>query len=160
MRALADLDQHSGEIQLGEQAQQTTSPPAWRKQIGYLPADAIFWTETMAQYFDRFADHYVNDLIQTLQLNNLLSLPLNKLSSGEKQRFALVRLLANKPSALLLDEPTSHLDPELSLVVESTLTQYQQAHDCPMLLVSHDEAQCARITGQRLSMNNKELIPI
>ena len=111
----------------------------------------------MAEYFKHFDDDFVKALLQTMQLDPLLELPINKLSSGEKQRFALVRLLANQPSALLLDEPTSHLDPDTTLLAESVISEYQQAHDCPMLLVSHDEAQCSRITTQRLSMYDRQL---
>jgi len=157
LRALADLDYHSGEVSLGESKQQQTSPAAWRKQIGYLPPDAIFWTETMAEYFMRFKEPAIGELLRSLELEPLLEKPMNKLSSGEKQRFGLVRLLANQPDALLLDEPTSHLDPASVTLAESAILNYQEHHGCPMILVSHDNEQCRRMTRQCFSMQNKRL---
>jgi ABC-type multidrug transport system ATPase subunit len=154
---LADLDHHSGEVSLGERKQQQTSPAAWRKQIGYLSPDAIFWTETMAEYFMRFKEPAIAELLRYLELEPLLEKPMNKLSSGEKQRCGLGRLLANQPDALLLDEPTSHLDPASVTLAESAIRDYQEHHGCPMILVSHDNEQCRRMTRQCFSMQNKRL---
>jgi ABC-type bacteriocin/lantibiotic exporter with double-glycine peptidase domain len=159
LRALADLDEHTGEILLGKHNQQELPPSRWRKNIGYLPSDAVFWNETMAEYFEQFEDADVFRVMQTLNLEPLLNMPLNKLSSGEKQRFALLRLLANQPQALLLDEPTSHLDPDSVSRAEQLILDYQQAHDCPLILVSHDKEQCRRMTRQSLTMQNMKLRP-
>ena len=157
LRALADLDVHGGEIVLGKQRQEDMPPPHWRKNIGYLPADAIFWHETMAEYFQRYQDPYLQQVMDKLKLEPLMNLPLNKLSSGEKQRFALLRLLANQPQALLLDEPTSHLDPDSVSLAEETIMEYQRNHDCPLILVSHNNDQCSRMTRLSFTLKDKRL---
>lgn len=157
LRAIADLDQHAGEINLYDQAQDAIAAPDWRQQIGYLLSDAIFWTDTAAGHFNETSSPFLQQAIQTLRLEPLLQQPVVNLSSGEKQRLALLRLLANQPRALLLDEPTSHLDPDSALAAESIITDYQRLHQCPLILVSHDNKQRARITGRHYKMHKKSL---
>ena len=72
-----------------------------------------------------------------------------RLSTGEKQRLALLRLLANQPRALLLDEPTASLDPRK---VEDLLHTYRQQHAAPVLWVSHDPAQRQRVAQRVLEL--------
>lgn len=68
------------------------------------------------------------------------------LSVGEKQRVTIARALANKPEALLLDEPTSSLDKASAEKVESLLLRLQVEHGLTMLWVTHDRAQSRRIS--------------
>lgn len=157
LRALADLDEHDGEITLGQDSQHETPAPQWRKNIGYFPADSIFWHETMAEYFQQHQDPFIHEVIGILKLEALMHFPLNKLSSGEKQRFALLRLLANQPKALLLDEPTSHLDPDSRSLAEEIILEYQKTHRCPLILVSHDNEQCERMAQQRFILQDMRL---
>jgi len=157
LRAIADLDQHSGEIHLQDHEQNSTPPPEWRQLIGYLLPDSIFWNDTVADHFDDLQTPFMQHVIQGLQLQPLLQQPITKLSSGEKQRLSLLRLLANQPRALLLDEPTSHLDQQSRLTAESIISEYQQEHRCPLVLVSHDPQQCKRMASQHYVMRNKSL---
>jgi len=59
-----------------------------------------------------------------------------RLSAGQRQRIALARALLGQPRLLLLDEPTSHLDPETAERVLDSLTALQPRPT--MLLVTHD----------------------
>lgn len=71
-----------------------------------------------------------------------LSLPLNKLSGGEKMRVALARILINDPDLLILDEPTNHLDIKAIEWLENYLKKFKGG----VLLVSHDRFFLDRIT--------------
>ena len=158
LRAIADLDQHSGEIGLQNQSQNSMSGPQWRQLIGYLPPDSIFWADTVAEHFNGLQKTpWLKQAIHKLRIGALLNQPIAKLSSGEKQRLGLFRLLANQPRALLLDEPTSHLDQDMKLAAEATISGYQLKYNCPLILVSHDTAQCKRMTGRHFIIRNKRL---
>ena len=83
---------------------------------------------------------------------DVLDWAIARLSTGERQRLALARLLANRPEALLLDEPTANHDPTNRDHVEQLILDYRQQQGAAVLWVSHDPEQRARLaalTGAR-----------
>ena len=82
---------------------------------------------------------------------DLLDAPVSQLSTGERQRMALIRAIIRKPAFLLLDEPTSALDQTTTLAVEALLTALAAA-GTGLLVVSHNEQQAERIATRRAHM--------
>jgi putative ABC transport system ATP-binding protein len=68
------------------------------------------------------------------------------LSGGEAQRVCLARALALRPEVLLLDEPTSSLDPASAEAIERVVRDLSDAGGT-VVLVSHDAAQARRLAG-------------
>jgi ABC-type multidrug transport system ATPase subunit len=78
----------------------------------------------------------------------LLDTEIERLSTGERQRLALVRSLARRPRVLLLDEPTGALDPDGVARVEALLRE-QLAAGMAILVVTHAGEQARRL-AQRI----------
>ena len=64
--------------------------------------------------------------------------PMENLSRGMQQKVALARALLTSPVLLLLDEPTTGLDPRSKLEVQDFLREMRSAHDSTILLCTHD----------------------
>jgi len=77
-----------------------------------------------------------------------------KLSGGWKMRVALARILLMRPSAMLLDEPSNHLDIESLIWLENFLKGYDGA----LLMTSHDREFLNRIIGRVIEIDGGELI--
>ncbi|WP_296811397.1 ATP-binding cassette domain-containing protein [Thiocapsa sp.] len=90
---------------------------------------------------------------------DVLAWSVTRLSTGERQRLALVRLLAQTPEALLLDEATANLDPSNGARVESVVETYRKRQGAAVLWVSHDPEQRRRIGGRSLVIRNERLEP-
>ncbi len=87
----------------------------------------------------------------------LMEAEATNLSVGEKQRVCIARALANKPEALLLDEPLSSLDKVSAEKVESLLLRLRAEHGLTMLWVTHDMEQSRRISKQNYILEDGKL---
>lgn len=80
----------------------------------------------------------VEECVQMLQLQGLADRTLNKLSDGELQKGMIARALAQDPSFLLLDEPTTYLDYVAKEELMKTLQIVCKSKDVGILFTSHD----------------------
>ncbi|NTU51977.1 MAG: ABC transporter ATP-binding protein [Candidatus Aminicenantes bacterium] len=71
--------------------------------------------------------------------------PIEQMSRGMQQKVAIARALLTSPTLLLLDEPTTGLDPRSKLEVQSFIEDVQAAHDATILLTTHDMAEADRL---------------
>ena len=74
-----------------------------------------------------------------------LDKPAHELSVGEQQRVSIARAMILKPRLLLMDEPTSHLDPENTMLVEDLIKKFNAELEMTFLIVSHSEEQSKRL---------------
>jgi ABC-2 type transport system ATP-binding protein len=77
--------------------------------------------------------------------------PMEHLSRGTQQKVALARALLTSPVLLLLDEPTTGLDPRSKLEVQDFIRELRAAHDTTVLLCTHDLAE-AEVLAERVGI--------
>ncbi len=87
----------------------------------------------------------------------LAARPARALSGGERQRLALARAWAMEPEVLLLDEPTSNLDPQATHTVEE-LVRSLRASGVKILMTTHDLGQARRLADDVLFLNQGRLL--
>ena len=85
-------------------------------------------------------------------LEHLADVPARVLSGGEQQRLAIARAFACQPELLILDEPTSSLDPASTAHIEDMLRTIRAA-GTPVLMVTHDIAQARRLGDEIVFMH-------
>lgn len=153
LRAVADLDPHEGAAYLGETPATRMPPPQWRRQVAYLPAESAWWSERVGDHFPRAVDSA--RLARLGFQPSVMDWQVTRLSTGERQRLALLRVLANEPRALLLDEPTASLDADNIREVEALLAEYRETRNVPVLWVSHDPEQIQRVATRVCRINGR-----
>jgi putative ABC transport system ATP-binding protein len=152
LRMIADLDRNEGEVWLNGRERGSMPAPQWRRQATYVSAESGWWADRVIEHFDVNRRSEVAALAARLGLRaDLLDAPVAQLSTGERQRFSLVRALLPSPPVLLLDEPTGPLDEESVIQVEVLLHE-RKATGTSILLVTHDPNQAERLGDQRYRM--------
>jgi len=146
LRAIADMEPHTGAVYLDGAEQASIAAPVWRRQVGLLPAESMWWFDTVGDHFSVADGRGLNRLGFD---RDIWKWPITRLSSGERQRLALLRLLENRPRLLLLDEPTANLDEDNTARVEALVHDYRLESGAAVLWVGHQKAQLHRI-GDRI----------
>lgn len=136
------------------------SAPTWRSRVPMIPAESHWWYNSVGDHFSSglYADSFKEQLAAVGFAEDVLQWQISCLSTGEKQRLALLRGLCNTPSVLLLDEPCSSLDGYHTTLVEAFVLDYLHRNKASLLWVSHDPEQLQRLTDRELCMEKDVLI--
>ncbi len=182
LRALADLDPADGRVRLDGEDRSEIPAPLWRRKVGWLPAESAWWFDCVGDHFrgrkfpmlgnvdatssSRFPNLGKSERDEARAITpakastlgklgfeeDVLEWRVERLSTGERQRLALFRLLLNEPQVLLLDEPTAALDHANVHVAEEVISEYRRTTGAAVLWVSHDPAQIARAADRHLQL--------
>lgn len=142
-------DPQEGEILVNRLLLKEIDPEEWRRQVSFLPQQPRLWPGTVWENLaldGSVPRERVEEVLELLGLRELLSslpqgyaTPLGEggvgLSGGQVQRLALARVLLRPAPLLLLDEPTTGLDPESELAFFQALETLAQ--DKTVLLITH-----------------------
>lgn len=159
LRLLADLDPGEGRVALGGVDRDSVGPSNWRRRVMFVPAVSGWWAPTAGEHFTDGTRAQAAVLCRELRLpGDIMDRPVGRLSTGEKQRLALIRALVEQPEILLLDEPTSGLDPEAALAVEARLAAVREG-GTGILFVTHDIGQAWRMAGRVYQLKGGGLQP-
>jgi ABC-type iron transport system FetAB ATPase subunit len=145
LRMLADLDPHEGDAVLDGCAASAMPAPEWRARVVYQAAEPAWWEATAGEHFTDADRAYAGNAMRSLGLDpGVLDTDIERLSTGERQRLALVRSLSRRPGVLLLDEPTAALDPG-SVARAEALLRSALADGMAVLIVTHNADQAKRL---------------
>jgi len=86
--------------------------------------------------------------------------PMENLSRGMQQKVALARALLTSPVLLLLDEPTTGLDPRSKLEVQEFIREVRAEHDATILLCTHDLAEAEALADRIGVLDRGELLAL
>lgn len=92
------------------------------------------------------------------EVKDRLDKPASALSGGQKQRLCIARSLALEPEVLILDNPTSGLDPLSTAMVEESLHELKQRYT--IIMVPHSVQQAARVATNAAFMLDGEIIEV
>ena len=155
LRALADLDPSSGDVLFDDVPRSSRSGPGWRRIVRFVAAESAWWA-------DHVSEHFLDPAAAAIAAPEL-KLPeasidwrVDRLSTGEKQRLALLRAWIDEPPALLLDEPTAALDPTAEAAVEAALRR-RRDRGAAILMVTHSADQAARLADRALEIRDRTL---
>ena len=157
LRMIADLDPNEGEVKLDGVDRSSLPSPAWRRRAPYVAAESGWWLKTAVEHFAPDRLEAARALAASLGVRSTpFEGEVARLSTGERQRLAIVRALVLDSPVLLLDEPTGSLDPESTLKVEAVLIERLRA-GLALVLVSHEPAQAGRLGARHRIMRDRRL---
>ncbi len=84
--------------------------------------------------------------------------PLEQMSRGMQQKVAIARAILTSPTLLLLDEPTTGLDPRSKLDVQAFIEDLREHHDATVLLTTHDLAEAERLCDRLAILDRGQLV--
>ncbi len=84
--------------------------------------------------------------------------PIEQMSRGMQQKVAIARALLTSPTVLLLDEPTTGLDPRSKLDVQTFIEEVRDTHDATILLTTHDLAEAERLCDRIGLINDGRMV--
>jgi ABC-2 type transport system ATP-binding protein len=116
------------------------------------PRDVLRLT---ASYYDASRD--IEELMTLLDLNSCAKTPWRRLSGGEQQRTLLALALLGRPRALILDEPTTSVDPEGRQVIRALL-ESERARGCALLITTHELAEAERQSDRLVIMHRGRVL--
>ena len=87
-----------------------------------------------------------------------LGRPVEQMSRGMQQKVAIARALLTSPTLLLLDEPTTGLDPRSKLDVQTFIEEINGTHDATIVLTTHDLAEAERLCSRITVLNDGRVV--
>lgn len=90
--------------------------------------------------------------IKNLEIEDLIKKRAHLLSGGESQKVSLARALVFKPQLLLLDEPTSNIDPDSIKILEREIIRFNEETCATIIIVTHNVDQSIRLAHKIIEM--------
>lgn len=134
----------------------TRNPLEVKRLVGYLPENVGFYDELTARENlrlvtrlngipDRRSKERIEEILRQVGLTEVAGRPVRTFSRGMSQRLGIADVLIKDPSFVILDEPTSGIDPEGATQILNMIVQMRDERGVSILLASHLLHQVQRI---------------
>ena len=154
-----------GTVELLGQGWGTSNDLALRGRIGVQLqetqlAEKVTVQETLRLFRSFYKrGHTVDEVIQTVALEEKRNARVGKLSGGQKQRLAVACALVSDPELLFLDEPTTGLDPQARLSLWAVVEKFREGGGT-VLLTTHYMEEAARLCDRVAIMDHGKIIAL
>lgn len=142
-------------------------PPAERDVAMVFQNYALYPTMTVQENIEfglinkkvpkRERQQMVEEIVETVGLQDYLNKKPGTLSGGQRQRVALARAMIKKPKVFLMDEPLSNLDAKLRMHMRTELVELHQRLGTTFVYVTHDQSEAMSMGEDIVVMNNGEI---
>ncbi len=127
-----------------------------------LQRGGVWFPMTPHQVLDLTASYYdqprePRELLELLGLDGCARTPWRRLSGGEQQRTLLALALLGRPRVLVLDEPTTAVDPEGRQVIRA-LIRSERDRGCALLITTHELTEAERMADHVVIMNHGRVV--
>ena len=147
-----DTREH-GPAQIGAHAAVLFQDPETQLVMSSVRAELALALQSRGQSPDAVA-RGVEEVALAIGVDHLLHRRTAELSGGEKQRVALAAALAGRPRIVLLDEPTSQLDPVAGEELFGLLRRLNQEWETSILIAEHRLERCLHLADRVIAMAN------
>ena len=140
--------------------QQLTMVMGQRTQLWWdLPAwDSFLLNKEIYEIPKAQFDETVEELSKLLEIQDLLEVPVKKLSLGQRMKAELACSLLHRPKVLLLDEPTIGLDVVMQKKVRDFILAYNHRWKATILLTSHNMEDVSELCTRAILINHGQLL--
>ena len=141
-----------------------TERTAIRRRLGFLPQEVEFpsgmtafgfleYIAVLKEWNDKATRHHeIRRVLHAVQLADRPTIKIRKLSGGQRRRLAFAQALIGDPDLLILDEPTTGLDPEQRAVFRATLSE--RGRHGTVLLATHQTEDVGAVCDQVLVLDH------
>src|SRR5882762_8338976 len=134
---------------MGQRTQLWWDLPAW---------DSFLLNKEIFEVSDTDFQKTVKELTQLLEIEDLLEIPVKKLSLGQRMKAELACSLLHRPKVLLLDEPTIGLDVVMQKKVRQFILEYNKFYRATILLTCHNMDDVAELCSRFVLINHGLLL--
>lgn len=171
LRAVAGLTEADGRITLGDRVVcadgQVVAPE--RRGVGFLFQGLALWPHMTVSGHLAYAlkgagvaanerAARIRETLAPLGIEGLAGRRPSQLSGGERQRLALARALVTRPGVMLLDEPTSSVDPATAADVQDLLADLNERFGSTVIHVTHDQAEALSLADRVFVMSDGRIL--